>query len=637
MYNIVISFLRDFYMDTLRSVTYYTSLSDEQLLIKHGEAERSYRQGNPVISDYEFDHMLMPVIRSRFHKDHPIFTTVGAEPEGMFNTGSKVEHRDMLSIDNFFEDGDILDFFKRFRKIEDEIGEPAVFRVNTKLDGMSGLDENGVIATRGNKSAGEDVTKLINYGVIPIGGRNLGAGEFVVNKKYFYENLLGRYTTMRSFVVGLASSLVLNEFQLRALDAGAVVFYPYSQLPFKDISINEFIARRSELEKIFVDDFEYPADGLVADCINEKYKSLLGSNSKYNRWQGAIKRNDETAIVTVIDVQADTGRTGNVVPRAFFDSVLLSEGNLSVATGHNLKNFYDKGLGKGAVIEIVRSGKIIPYIRNVITPSATPYMIHDCPVCSHPLDFSTDVAQCLNEDCGARKNKKIIYFFDNIKYSEGIGKETVTKLISSGFDSVVKILNLSHSDMMALGFGAKASVNFEKALLKILTNPIPLDNFLYSLGIPLLGKETAYDLSKYFTLDKILNISDGELIKLNKFGLVKSVTISLGIEDMKADIMDILNSGMQIDENTGKIDSSVLNGYNIVFTGELPVKRSLLEKQLKELGGKSGSTVSKNTSFVVIGDNPGDAKTNSAKVHNKRMISYDEYLSFLDDNGIKGL
>lgn len=624
-------------MNALRNITYYSSLSDEQLLVKHGEAERSYREGNPVISDYEFDHVLMPVLRSRFHKKHPIFTTVGAEPEGMFNTGTKVEHKDMLSIDNFFEDSDILDFFKRFKKIEDEIGEPAIFRVNTKLDGMSGLDEGGIVATRGDKSAGEDVTKLFKYGVLPIGGRNLGAGEFVVNKEYFYKNLLGRYTTMRSFVVGLASSLILNDFQLAALKTGAVVFYPYTQLPYEDVSINDFIARRSELEKKFVEDFPFPADGLVLDCVNEKYKSLLGTNSKYNRWQGAIKRNDETAIVTVIDVQADTGRTGNVVPRAFFDSVLLSEGNLSVATGHNLKNFYDKGLGKGAVIEIVRSGKIIPYIKKIITPSANPYMIYDCPVCGHPLDFSTDVAQCVNEDCDARKNKKIIYFFSNIKYSEGIGKETVAKLISSGYDSVDKILNISHIEMMNLGFGAKASINFEKALLKVLSNPIPLDNFLYSLGIPLLGKETAYSLSKYFTLDEILNISDEQLIKLDKFGLVKSVTISLGIEDMKEDIMNILTMGIQIDDTVGKIDSSVLNGYNIVFTGELPVKRSLLEKQLKELGGKSGSTVSKNTSFVVVGDSPGDTKINSANVHNKKMINYNEYILFLAGNGIKGL
>lgn len=611
----------------------YSALSDNDLDNLYQKAEEEYRKGTPIMTDHEFSLGLIPAIKARFGEKHRAFTEVGAEPENMFNTGTKVEHEEMLSIENFFTTEEVNSFFQRIKKSQENHLEEVLFSIQSKLDGMSGLYLNDRVSTRGDKKFGEDVTKLFNWGVIAVGGKNTGPGEFVINKKYFYENLFGedKYTDPRNFVVGISRSLQLNKLQLKALNDGAVVFMPYSMLPTKIIKMDEFFLQREVLEEEFITECDYPADGLVIECIDRHIQGVLGTNSKYKRWQAAIKRNNEKATVVVTSIDAKTGRTGIVAPRAFFESTFLSGANISVATGHNLENFYKKGLGVGAIIEIVRSGKVIPKIEAVITPSEKPFILYHCPTCNSELDFSGKVARCLNENCEARVNKKIIHFFDTIKNSKGIGKETILKLIDKGYDSIRKILDLTAEDLINMNFGEKSSHNFEMAILNILSGPIPTANFIDSLGVSFLGTRSSEALTKKYKLNEIINIKEEDIIKLPGFDVIKAVKISLEIEELQEVINDILETGINVVDEDVIESSNVLINENIAFTGEMPVLRKKLEEHVKFLGGKVSSSVTKNTTILVIGDKVGERKIESAIKNGTKIMTYNEYVSFLEN------
>ena len=655
---------REEYLGLVKKLNYY--------------AELYYSKDEPEISDYEYDSMNNRL--KQLEKEHPDWIVpdspsvrVGWKAE----KGVLVKHNvPMLSLQDVFEKEDVYEFVN---SMKEEFGDEAEFLVETKIDGLSMAlrYENGELklaVTRGDGiTEGEDVT--MNAKQIPDVVRQLKEpvpyieirGEVYMTRKAF-ETVNAKAEeegskpfanprncaagTLRQIDTRITKERGLSLFIFNVQETRGVTFnthlegYEYLKRNGVKVIENCFKCKTADevwdaIQKIgeMRNDLEYDIDGAVVKLNNLSERSKLGNTIKFPRWAIAYKYPPEEKETRLLDVEVNTGRTGRVTPVAIFEPISLCGTMVSRATLHN-QDFIDQlGLGIGDTILVYKSGEIIPKVKEVNVnkrPSDwKPYKMPDsCPVCGHKLareEGGVDL-KCVNLMCpGTLVNRIVNFVSRDCMDIKGFGTEYIRKLTEGGYvKDIADVFELCNKreeliDKKVLGL----EKNTDKLLAAIEDAKLqtPADKVLAGLGIPGVGKATAKELIRtYGSIDAIEEADKDSLVAVQDIGEISAEGIynffhDEGNRDLLQRLKDLgLAFAKAETENAG----SALAGLTFCITGTLEgMSRSEAESLIESNGGKPVSSVSKKTSYLLMGADAG-SKERKARELGVPIISLDE-------------
>ena len=595
-----------------------------QTLEAHNEA---YRKGEPQISDAEYD-LLVESLRA-LDPSNPFFDKV--EPE-RFEGKVEVRHpMPMLSTEKAYNEKDLDRFVTRVEKAAAEIGLTRVeFVAMAKLDGLAGRDDGTVFASRGNGQVGYEISSAFDKGVVPVGGRGKGLGEIVMVKSYFEDHLDGLFEHPRNMVVGIISSDTLNENAKQALEDGVVRFVPYSGLPKWRGTGQELIENLDRIKEDLLGEIDYPVDGLVAEVVDEALKRHMGATNHHYRWQIAVKTIGETAETVVEDIIWQVGRTGNVTPVMIVAPTRLSGATIRRVTAHHAGMVVKQNIGKGAKIEIIRSGEVIPKLVSVLDEADKVSVPEACPVCGTELSWQNDFLRCGNPICPAQIEQKIVHWFKSLGNADWFGIKTVKKLVDNGYDSLEKIYAMGEDDFVGLGFGPVQSKNLYEALGISRSKSVEDWRFLSAFGINALGKGDSRKLLSHKPIESLSELTPEDIKAIHGFGDITSHAISQGLIRIKDTMVHMLDLGFNLSKtplvgDSRDIDSPIA-GKGVVFTGKMKRgSREDMQAQARRLGAKVQSAVSGNTDMLICGEKVGASKLEKASRLNVEVISEEAY------------
>lgn len=591
----------------------------------------AYRSGEPLISDNAYDRLVARL--EALAPDHPYLKAV--EPE-TFADKRQIRHPiPMLSTEKAYTSEQLDRFFQRVIKEAAAVGvsEP-MFRATPKLDGLAGRDDGTVFVTRGNGEVGYEISNAFAKGVTAIGGRGQGIGEIVAVKSYFDEHLSEFFVHPRNMVVGIISSDTLNENAVKALEDGMVRFVPYSQLPFWEGSARELLAQIDTIKKELLDQIDYPHDGLVVEALDDAIRQHMGATAHHYRWQIAVKEKGETAVTRVMEVFWQVGRTGNVTPVLAVEPVTLSGATIRRVTAHHAGMVRNLSIGAGAVIEIIRSGEVIPKLEMVHTPAVKVELPLNCPACSHSLAWSNDFLKCNNPLCPAQIEQRISHWFKTLGTADWFGIKTIQKLVAAGYDGLEKIYAMTESSFKDLGFGPVQSVNLAQALTASRTRAVEDWRFLAAFGIADLGKGDSRRILAHIPLEALPKTPASDIEKISGFGHKTSRSIQAGLAAVSDTFHHMLDMQFNLTrtpaENETSDIQSPIAGKKVVFSGKMQRgSREEMQNMARRLGATVQSAVSGATDLLICGEKVGAGKLNKAEKLGVKILSEKDYLQML--------
>ena len=613
-----------------------SDLTDDDLLEFCQIANQRYRDGNPIISDEDYDFVFNPELSKRL-PDHSFLQKIEAENEGFSEEKIKLPQK-MLSTDKAYSWEEINKWLDRVSKFSSEIDYPLAdiqIKGTAKLDGFAGYDDGSKLYTRGDGNKGSDISRVFarGLGIFNNSERGQGPGEIVVKRSYFEKHLSNNFEYPRNFQASLIKEKELDSLAIEAISNKAALFVPFTQLPQWLGSIEEFSNQFLDIVGQLESGVDFDIDGVVFEIVNPELKDYMGSNRKFHRWQIAFKENKEKAQVKVISVTAQVGRTGKITPVAELEPTQLSGATIYRASGHHYGLVKEQGLGAGSVIELTRSGLVIPKINKVLK-TAEVDIPSNCPSCGYKLSWDSDFLMCFNhEKCPEQIMGKIIYFFRILANNDGFGQATIQKLYAEGIHRVSDIYLLNEAKLMSMGFGEKTSHNLINQLIRSRKESIEDWRFLAAFGVQRLGMGNCENLLRNYSVEKIFDLSIKDISNINGFAEITAELIFDGLTLIKPQYEVLISGGFKLEHtllNTELNQSnSPFNSKTIVFTGTMSESRAKLQKQAKAFGANVGKSVSSKTDFLIIGENVGQSKIKDAKSHQVDLLTEAEYLKLL--------
>jgi len=642
---------------------------------------RYYVLDSPEISDEEYDKLFKELVEleekyPEFKSDVSPTQRVGAPPLKEFKT---IKHTiPMLSLDNAFNDEDLINFEKRIKRILGDIEIDYV--VEPKFDGLSIslLYRNGELeygATRGNGIEGEDVTlNLKTIKTIPLTIENPPPllevrGEVIMFKKDFEElnkireeNDEPLFANPRNAAAGSVRQLDSKITKERKLHFFAYYISRVEGIEFKkhsdvlkyleekrfkvppDYSIVNGI--KKAIEKCLWyqnrrNEYPFDMDGSVIKVDNLNYHKILGETTHAPRWAIAYKFPAEEKETIVRDIIVQVGRTGKLTPVAILDPVFLSGSTVSRATLHNEDEIKRLGIKIFDHVIVRKAGSVIPEIVTVLKEKRKGNekdfsFPENCPVCGEEvIRLSGEVDyRCTNASCPAQIKGRILHFVSRDAMDiENIGESLVDQLVDK---KIVKDI----ADLFYLEF--KDLINLErmgeKLANKILKNiqnakDRPLSRVLYGLGIFHVGKHIAQLLTKrYKNIEDFYSLKPEDYMEIEGIGpeIAQSLYLFFKEDKNRKLIEKLKNAGVNLKEKEEELEKEgPLKGKKFIFTGSLEtMSRKDAEDLVKNSGGEVASTVSKNIDYVVVGKDPG-SKFDKAKKLNLKIINEDEFIEMI--------
>jgi len=602
----------------------------------------------------------------------------------------------MLSIEDVFTSQETKDWQAYIQKLlsKEKEGSPIDFFCESKIDGLavSLIYENGVLergATRGDGFVGENVTQnlktinsiplrliiqgnfpsktitaqaesLIKKGRIEIRGEAyLDKKEFALINKKRAEEGKELYSSPRNLAAG----------SIRQLDSQITRKRNLSFLAYKIITdlgqekhSQEHQIMRSfgfkadqgkichNLEEIIdywrmIEDerekLPYHIDGVVININSNKIFDKLGVAGKSHRGARALKFPPGQAVTKVKDIRFQIGRTGAVTPVAFLEPARIKGAIISRATLHNMDEIKRLGIRVGDTVIVERAGDVIPQVVKVFEElrdgKQTPFkIIQKCPICKTKLiKKETEVVwHCPNVNCSARQKNFFCHFASRQGFDiEELGPQTIEQLLSHSLISMPNdLFKLTKKDLLSLErFGEKSAQNLLESIKK--SKEIELANFLFALGIPQIGKETANDLAQHFgNIKNLRRVSLEELKNLPNIGEIGAQNIVEWFNDpLHQKLIDnLLEQKVKILTSSSKPLSSKLSGVSFVLTGTLSsYGREEARKKIISFGGKVSKSISSKIDYLIKGKNPGEAKLNKARECSVEIIDEKQFLKLL--------
>jgi DNA ligase (NAD+) len=650
----------------------------------HHHNYRYYVLDDPEVSDAEYDRLMQELIRleeanPELRRTDSPSVRVGAPPLTKFDTFT--HSIAMLSLDNAFDDSDVLEFNQRVKR---NLGTEAdiEYTVEPKLDGVAVelVYENGKLSaasTRGDGFTGELITANVStIGAVPLvmhAGRHtplpsrlevrgevfIGIDAFNKLNQERIERDLPPFANPRNSAAGSLRQLDSRITASRPLDiffygAGMVADIEFEShwellqsLKGWGFKINPLIRHRIHVEEILQfyrqlsetrHKLPYDIDGMVIKVDNLLLQQRLGTTTRSPRWAIAYKFEavQETTVLENIDVQV--GRTGALTPVAHLAPVNIGGVTVSRATLHNEDEIEKKDIRIGDTVLVQRAGDVIPEVVKVISSRRTGaerkfMMPSTCPVCGASVVRPEGEAatRCINASCSAQVKERIKHFASKGAFDiDGLGSKLVNQLVEKKLvSSYADLFNLDFETLAALDrMGDKSAENLMAAIET--GKKISFARFLYALGIRHVGEQIAVLLANEFSsLEQLIHCSEESLTAIDGVGPVVAKSIaSFFMQDQNLDIVQqILNSGVQVAFETS-VKSDDLSGKTFVLTGTL---ETLTRRQAKEMietaGGSVAGAVSRNTDFVVAGESPG------SKLDKARDLG----IEILDEDALKRL
>ena len=620
-------------------ISLVSDLSDDVLIEFCIIANQRYRIGSPIISDEDYDFIFLHELAKRL-PNHPFLKKVEDEIEGFSEEKIKLPQK-MLSTDKAYSWEEINKWLERITKFSSEINYSHAdiqIKGTAKLDGFAGYDDGNKLYTRGDGNKGSDISRVFErgLGVFNNSERGQGPGEIVVKRSYFEKHLSNHFEYPRNFQASLIKEKELDKLAIDAISAKAALFVPFNQLPHWLGGIDEFRKQFLDVVSQLEGGVDFDIDGVVFEIVNPELKKHMGSNRKFHRWQIAFKENKEKAQVKVLSITAQVGRTGKITPVAELEPTQLSGATIYRATGHHYGLVKDQGLGAGSVIELTRSGLVIPKINKVLKKAEVDIPTN-CPSCGHKLSWDSDFLMCLNhEKCQEQITGKIIYFFRILANNDGFGQATIQKLYTEGIRQVSDIYLLNEAKLMSMGFGEKTSHNLINQLIRSRKESIEDWRFLAAFGVQRLGMGNCENLLRNYSVEKIFDLSVKDISNIDGFAEITAELIFDGLTLIKPQYEVLISGGFELEQTLLKteINQSIspFNSKKIVFTGTMSESRAELQKQAKAFGVNVGKSVSSKTDFLIIGENVGQSKIKDAETHQVEILTEAEYLKLLNSN-----
>lgn len=641
--------------------------------IRHHE-ERYYVYDDPEISDAEFDQLMQEL--RHLESEHPDSITpespsqrVSGRPVDGFTSVAHAES--MLSLDNAYTTDELREFDARVCKVLGLSGS-VVYVAELKIDGL-GIAltyENGRLirgVTRGDGTHGEDVTANVRaIRAIPLQLCDAPPGRVEIRGEiYLPRNAFDALNEARG---ALGESLFANPRNaaagtMRSLDAARVAerglrAWMY-QIVRKDSDVDKstsddhldrlkrwslpvephwahcgdvsavlnfcgkWEARRSSLG--------FDIDGVVIKVSDRSQRLRLGATAKFPRWAIAFKFRAEQVTTRLREIAVNVGRTGAVTPYAVLEPVRLAGSTISMATLHNAEEVARKDIRPGDVVLLEKGGDVIPKIVKPIksqrkkgTSGPQPFsMPTECPECGIELvrPEGEVVWRCLNSACPAKFRRALLHFASRSAMNiEGLGESLVDQLVSKGLVS-------RFSDLYTLDAGSLKGLERmgEKSVDNLLSEinrsrDNELWRFIFGLGIRHVGERAARVLSTEFgTLERLRKAPQVELESVSDIGPVVAASVrDYFLQPETVDLLNAFSSAGVVPSEESEVSQSnsgslVFSGQSFVLTGTLiSLTRSEAQREIEDRGGRVSSSVSKKTSYVVIGNNAG-TKADKAK------------------------
>lgn len=581
----------------------------------------------------------------------------------------KVEHQSrMMSLNDAFSSEDVKDWEERIKKLS---GVSKIsYYTELKYDGLavSLRYEKGrlmIAATRGDGFIGEDVTNNVRtIQSVPLTlpqPKTLEVrGEIIMTKTVWQElnkdqakNDLPLYANTRNAAAGSIRQLdpritAKRKLQFYAYDILGVDFKTHEDV-HKEIEKLGFRAptlqkNNNDLDEVFNfynkvekerDALQFGIDGIVISVNDLTLQRRLGAVGKAPRGMVAFKFPPEQATTIVEDIGVNVGRTGKLTPVAHLKPVFVSGTTVARATLHNEDEVRRLDVRIGDTVVIQRAGDVIPDVVEVLTKLRTGKekkfsMPKMCPVCKAPVLRKGVDYFCINDDCPT-KNIRAMEHFVSAYDIYTVGPKILRRFKDEGLISnVVDLFYLKTEDIQSLErFGEKSAVNIVNSIQE--HKKITLPKFIYALGIPHVGEETAYDLAERFgSLESLMKAKESDFSAIPNIGEVvgKSITEWFGKKSNNELVKNLLKAGVDIQKI--KIKKTPLTGKSIVVTGTLEsLSREEIKEKVRTAGGDWTSSVSKNTDYVVIGENPG-SKADKAQQLGVRILNEKEFLKLLE-------
>ena len=641
-------------------------------------AELYYSKDEPEISDYEYDTMNNRL--KEIEKEHPDWIVpespskrVGWKAE----KGVLVKHNvPMLSLQDVFEKEEVYEFVN---SMIEEFGDEAEFLVETKIDGLSMAlryeeGELKLAVTRGDGiTEGEDVTmnaKQIPDVVLkmkePVPYIEIRGEVYMTRKAFESVNAKaeeeGKKTfanprncaagTLRQIDTRITKERGLSLFIFNVQETKGVTFNThlegYEYLKRNGVKVIENCYKCKTADEVWDaiqkigdmrGELEYDIDGAVVKLNNLSERSKLGNTIKFPRWAVAYKYPPEVKETRLLDVEVNTGRTGRVTPVAVFEPISLCGTMVSRATLHN-QDFIDQlGLGIGDTILVYKSGEIIPKVKDVNKDKRPsdwqPYkMPENCPVCGHKLarDEGGVDLKCMNLMCpGTLVNRIVNFVSRDCMDIKGFGSEYIRKLTEEKYlKDIADVFELKDKrDALIEGKLLGLEKNTDKLLNAIETakTETPADKVLAGLGIPGVGKATAKELIRTFgSIDAIAEADKDALSAVQDIGEISAEGIYNFFRDEgNIELLKRLKDlGLNFAKAENEVQGSSLAGLTFCITGTLEgMSRSEAEALIESNGGKPVSSVSKKTSYLLMGADAG-SKERKARELGVPIIGIDE-------------
>lgn len=614
-------------------------------------SNRYYNDDAPEIEDYEYDMMMREL--KALEEEYPQYDAVdsptkkvGGKADNSFE--SVVHTVRMESLQDAFNKEEVRDFDKRVS----DAATDKHYVVEPKIDGLSVSLEyrNGVFvrgSTRGDGDVGEDVSG--NLRVIHNVPLKLNKpvpfievrGEVYMPKRSFEKvvdrQLLNDEKPFKNPRNAAAGSLRQKDssvtsgrgldifiFNIQQIDGAELTSHKQSLDYLKELGFNTvpFYTRVDNIDDALEEidrignergTLEFDIDGAVVKVDEFEIRDLLGSTAKFPKWAVAFKYPPEEKQTKLIDIEIAVGRTGVLTPTAILESVHLAGTTVSRATLHNQDFINEKGIAIGDIVTVRKAGDIIPEVLCVNehnSDSVYTFPTH-CPSCNQPVIREEDEAaiRCINPECPAQLLRNLIHFCSRDAMDiEGLGPAIIETFVNEGLiNNTYDIYNLDYEKIATLeGFKETSANNIKNSVEKSKTND--LSKLIFALGIRHIGAKAGKLLADHFrNMDAIMSASIDDILAIEGFGLVMAKSVvhyfstasaKLLIEKLKEYNVNMLS--------TTEVKDNRFAGMTFVLTGTLPtLKRNEASKIIEGFGGKTSSSVSKKTAYVLAGEEAG--------------------------------
>ncbi len=647
-------------------------LSRMEALIKtiRYHAERYYVHDEPEISDYEYDKLFYELVA--LENEHPELASADSPTKRVGGVAldkfEKVTHSvQMGSLSDVFSYDEIYDFV---RKTEAALGRETVFSVEPKIDGLSvSLEyQNGsflVGSTRGDGFVGENVTEnLKTVRSIPLTLPEAlplleVRGEVYMPRKRFEmlnakreeagealfanpRNAAAGSLRQLDSTVTAARGLDIMIFNVQRMEARSFDSH-MEELDYLETQGFHVIPHRlrasgadaiiAHIEKLGAlrDSLAYDIDGVVIKCDALHERTELGMTASTPKWAIAYKFPPEKKPTKLTDIVIQVGRTGVLTPKAILEPVRLAGTSVSAATLHNIDFIRERDIRLGDTVYVQKAGDIIPEVVSVEmkdrNAAAVPYeMPAFCPSCGEPVTKDDEAAtRCTNPSCPAQLERSIAHFASRDAMDiDGMGPAVVKLLLENELISDVSgLYHLEEEKLVALDrMGEKSAKNLIEAIES--SKEAGLDRLIYALGIRNIGEKAASSLAKTFgTLDSLAAATKDALVAIPDFGeITADCVIAYFSHPQTMALIERLKAAGVLTEYQAVVSDAVFAGMTFVLTGTLPhLSRDEAAAIIERHGGKTSSSVSAKTTYVVAGEKAGSKLT---KAENLGVAVIDE-------------